>query len=226
MKKELEEIQRILREKVVATVYNESTHQWSVTQPRPIRIPLNGDKVEMAEAGRSLLKMVTLEKLGPDTVVLKPDHFGTQYYRKIYNKGCDYVILTNDNQDKGHVVFVDMKGDIYNQPSSNGLLVTKEKRDASCGLQFCSSVALVKHLGQMVEEVSKCSRLRNGYKHHYWVLFSKYLNPSGVQGSITSTAGTAACEEVVVFKHSSLYRKIYTKQVVNGEVIDISLLLT
>ncbi len=210
----------------MATVYDSVTHEWSVTQPRPIKVPIVGDKVKIEEEGASQLKELTIEKLGLDTVVLKPDHFGTQYYQEVYNKGCDYVILTNDLQGKGHAVFIDMKGDIYNEPDSNDLLVTTERRDASCGLQFCSSVALIRHLGLMVEVTSKCGRLRDSYKHHYWVLFRKFLNPCGVQGVPTMMAGNAECPEVIAFKRSALYRKIYTKSVRNKEVIDIARLLS
>ena len=219
MRKELEELQRILRDKVVATEYDPIEHRWGVTRPRPISVPVVGDKVKMVEEGASQLTELTVEKLGLDTLVLKPDHFGTQYYEEIYNKGCDYVILTNDLQGRGHAVFIDMKGDIYNKPDKTGLLVTNEKRDASCGLQFCSAVALIRHLGQMVDVVSKCARLRDSYRHHYWVLFHKYLNSCGVQGLPTMIAGDAVCREVVAFRRSNLYGKIYTKLVKNKDVI-------
>ena len=55
------------------------------------------------------LNLVTLTNLDPDTLVLKPDHFGVHYFkRKTYNKACDYLVLTKF-QGERYAIFIDLK---------------------------------------------------------------------------------------------------------------------
>lgn len=81
---------------------------------RPLFQPYEGNSiVKLTEDNtRTGIKDIYISDIDVDAVILKLDHFGvTCFNAGTYNKACDFVILTKQNQIP-YAFFIDLKSDI------------------------------------------------------------------------------------------------------------------
>lgn len=223
MKKELKCLEELLATQLMR--YNKGLcQQCYYPDMVPIVCDVLDGRVDLVEDKKAILNHIPLQNLGTDTLVLKPDHFNIRFYRAgTYNKACDYLVLTYDNAQKPHAVFIDLKTDIYDRPDpTTSEFSTTSDRDAQCGLQFCGARALFKLLALMVKTLTKCQAF-DKYKEHYWVFYKNFLNGRGVVGP-AQTVTDGSNDAVKTFRKSSFLEPIYAREVRNHEQIDISCL--
>jgi hypothetical protein len=152
---------------------------------------------ELVEKDRkATLKGIPLDGVSPHGLALKPDHFGIHFFTKgMWNKSCDYIILTEDRGQK-YAVFIELKSSVeekldaqdknptpYNAAGNLRLDTTK---NYDIALQLNSASALFDYLECIARKTGKTL---SHYERRFAVVYEKTVkeNP-GVQGVPDGTA--------------------------------------
>lgn len=142
------------------------------------------------------LKHITISDVDEETLVLKPDNFGRQYFRPCtYNKACDYLILTRWNRVR-YALFVDLKTKIHEHPDGGLFRYESSDKDKEMAWQMIGADNLLDSLIVTAERQKGNKRFSNGvladmassklmgYRRRYLIF---YIGVEPESGSLSST---------------------------------------
>ncbi len=128
---------------------------------RPIRC--SASPLEMVEDGPdATLTKVYLTGLACETLVLKPDNFGIQFFKGgSWNRACDYLVLTEFNGKK-YALLIELKSSLNDKPEScDQLLIIESNADKKKMQQLESSCGLFEFLKLIVRKECAINNLDN-----------------------------------------------------------------
>lgn len=188
----------------------------------------------------ALLEKVTIKDLHRETLVLKPDHFTVQHFKRgTYNKACDYLILTRFNEEN-YALFIDLKTSIGREPNDGKLDFRGSDYDSGMIWQMIGADTLfdgltgvvykdatyqgggtVSRINSYASDLKKCAKKPLAkYKRRYIVLYMKITpHTNATSGGIQTTS--------LRFPHDEcLEREVCALEVSNGDSLKLGELIS